>query len=283
MCADQARKADQSRLMVRCAMLSDVGCVRSQNEDAVGCMIPREDDPFAHAGALAVVADGMGGHAAGEVASRIALRTVLHEYYRDPGLPTEALKKAFVVANQAIGEHVAAEPSCDGMGTTCSAVAIVNDLAYIAHIGDSRIYLLRQREFRQLTEDDSLVGEMFREGLLTAEEANRHPDKNVLLRALGAPEYEPAVSPDGFPLEHDDVLMLCTDGISDQIDDATIASVIMQFEPVDACQKLIELARMAGGLDNASVAICSLQRQRTRRGASVRSTRETNVPPNVTG
>lgn len=258
-------------------MLSDAGCVRSLNEDAVGCMIPREDDPYARAGALAVVADGMGGHAAGEVASQIALRTVLREYYRNPGPPTDALKNAFVIANRAIGEHAAADPSCNGMGTTCSALAIVNDLAYIAHVGDSRIYLLRQGEFRQLTEDDSLVREMYREGLLTAEEASRHPDKNVLLRALGTPGQEPVVSPDGFPLAHDDVLVLCTDGISDQIDDATIASVIMTLEPVDACQKLIELARMAGGVDNASVAICRVQQQPAAGGAPVRSTRETSA------
>ncbi|AQV97268.1 serine/threonine-protein phosphatase [Cupriavidus necator] len=258
-------------------MLSDVGCVRKQNEDAIGCMIPREDDPFARAGTLAVVADGMGGHAAGEVASRIALSTVLHEYYRNPGLPTDALKNAFAVANQAIGKLAADDPSCDGMGTTCSALAIVNDLAYIVHVGDSRIYLLRQREFRQLTEDDSMVGELFRQGLLTADEANRHPDKNVLLRALGAPDHEPAISLDGFPLEHNDLLMLCTDGISDQIDDTTIASVIMRFDLFEACQQLIELARLAGGLDNASVAICSVQQQPPTPGASVRSTRETSA------
>ncbi|KDP87759.1 protein phosphatase 2C domain-containing protein [Cupriavidus basilensis] len=256
-------------------MLSDVGCVRGRNEDAVGCMIPREDDPFARAGALAVVADGMGGHAAGDVASQIALRTVLHEYYRSARVPAAALTMAFVVADQAIRDRAAADPGCDGMGTTCSAVAIVDGLAYIAHIGDSRIYLLRQGAFRQLTQDDSLVGKMFRDGLLTAEEANRHPDRNVLLRALGAPDHAPSVSPEGFPLAHGDVLMLCTDGIFGQVDEATITSLLMKLDPVDACRKLIELARMAGGLDNASVAICSLQRQPATGSESVRSTRET--------
>lgn len=256
-------------------MQSDVGCVRSHNEDAVGCMIPREDDPFARAGALAVVADGMGGHAAGEVASEIALRTVLHAYYRSSCAPAAALENAFVAANQAIRERAAVDPACDGMGTTCSAVAIVEGLAYIAHIGDSRIYLLRQREFRQLTEDDSLVGKMYRDGLLTAEEASMHPDKNVLLRALGAPDHAPAIAADGFPLEHDDALVLCTDGISDQIEEATIASMVTRLDPVDACRKLIELARVAGGLDNASVAICSLQRLPATGGAAVRSTQPT--------
>lgn len=277
MCADQARHADRSLLWVRCAMLSDVGCVRSTNQDTVGCMIPREDDPFARAGALAVVADGLGGHAAGDAASRIALRSVLHEYYRNPGPPADALQRAFEVANQAIAEHVAANPSCAGMATTCSAVAIVDDRAYIVHIGDSRIYLLRQREFRQLTDDDSLVNEMLRDGLITAQEANSHPDKNVLLRALGSPDHMPAVSADGLRLEHGDVLLLCTDGISNQIDDATMASEVALLEPIDACEKLIALARLAGGQDNASVAICSVRQRPTSPVASVLSTRETGA------
>jgi len=258
-------------------MQSDAGCVRSHNEDSVGCMIPREDDPFARAGVLVLVADGMGGHAAGEVASKIALRTVLHEYYRSPAAPAVALQSALAMANRAICERASADPACKGMGTTCSAVAIVDDLAYIAHVGDSRIYLLRQQEFRQLTEDDSLVGKLFRSGVLTAEEARSHPDKHILFRVLGTPDYEPAVSAHGLGLEHDDVLVLCTDGIHDQIDDVTLASVILAHDPVDACSKLIELARMAGGLDNATVAICGLQRQPEPDRALLRSTRETRA------
>ncbi len=277
MCADQARHADRSLLWVRCAMLSDVGCVRSTNQDAVGCMIPRHDDPFSRAGALVVVADGLGGHAAGDVASRIALRSVLHEYYRSPGPPADALKRAFIAASQAIAEHAAANPSCAGMATTCSAVAIVDDRAYIAHIGDSRIYLLRQRELRQLTEDDSLVNEMLRDGLITAKEANRHPDKNVLLRALGSPHHVPAVSAAGLLLKQDDILLLCTDGITNQIDDRTIAAEIVLLEPIDACEKLIALARLAGGQDNASIAICSVHQHPTAAVASVLSTRETSA------
>jgi len=274
----QASRTPGSRWQVRCAMQTDVGCVRTHNEDAVGCMIPREDDPFARAGTLAVVADGMGGHAAGEVASRIALRTMLHEYYRSAATPAAALEHALALANRAICERAAADPACAGMGTTCSAVAIVGGLAYFAHVGDSRIYLLRGEGFRQLTEDDSLVGQMLRGGLLTAEEARAHPDRHVLLRVLGTRDFQPDVAPAGLALEDADILLLCTDGITDQIDDAMLASVLRSQAPVDACSRLIDLARMAGGLDNATVAICDLQPQPADADhAAVRSTRETRA------
>ncbi|WP_162600634.1 PP2C family serine/threonine-protein phosphatase [Paraburkholderia sp. C35] len=240
-------------------MLSDVGCVRDHNEDAVGCMIPRSEDPFALRGALAVIADGMGGHAAGEVASQIALRTILHDYYRDPAAPADALYNALVAANAAIVERATLEPDLDGMGTTCSVVAVIGDVAYIANVGDSRIYLLREETLTQLTDDDSLVAEMLRDGLLSAEEAEQHPDKNVILRALGTHDFTPTIHADGHQLLAGDRLMLCTDGISDQIDHAMLESVVARLAPIDACSELIELARRAGGIDNASVGIIELQ------------------------
>jgi protein phosphatase len=240
-------------------MLSDVGCVRDHNEDSVGCMIPRSDDPFALRGALAVIADGMGGHAAGEVASQIALRKILHDYYRDPAAPADALYNALVAANAAIVERAMNEPDLDGMGTTCSAVAVIGDIAYIANVGDSRVYLLRDGILTQLTQDDSLVAEMLRNGLLNAEEAERHPDKNVILRALGTRDFTPTIYADGYRLQAGDSLVLCTDGISDQIDHATMESVVARLAPIDACHELIELARRAGGIDNASIGILELQ------------------------
>ncbi|CAG2153905.1 PP2C family protein-serine/threonine phosphatase [Cupriavidus numazuensis] len=267
------------RLRVACAMQSDTGCVRQHNEDAVGCMIPRDDDPLALAGALAVVADGMGGHAAGEVASHIALRSMLHVYYASAGPPPQALAAALVAANDAICERAGADPACKGMGTTCSVVAIVDDRAYVAHVGDSRIYLLRGTAFRQLTQDDSVVARMVRDGLLTEAEARRHPERHVLVRVLGTKEFRPAVAPRGMPLQHGDLLVLCTDGITDQIDDATLASVVRSHAPVDACTKLVELAREAGGADNATVAICSLQAEplAAQPDPSIRTTRETRA------
>jgi protein phosphatase len=260
-------------------MQSQTGCVRQHNEDAVGCMIPRNDDPLALAGALAVVADGMGGHAAGEVASQIALRAMLHAYYASDRPPPDALAAALAAANHAICERADVDPGCEGMGTTCSAVAIVDDRAYMANVGDSRIYLLRGTGFRQLTQDDSMVASMLRDGLLTEEEARRHPERHVLLRVLGTRDFRPAVSPQGMPLQHGDLLVLCTDGITDQIDDATLASVVRAHAPVDACRKLVDLAREAGGADNATVAICGLQAEphAARADQSIRTTRETRA------
>lgn len=267
------------RLRLACAMQSDTGRVRPHNEDAVGCMIPRDDDPLALAGALAIVADGMGGHAAGEVASQIALRTMLHAYYASAGPPPDALAAALVAANDAICERAGADPACKGMGTTCSAVAIVDDRAYVAHVGDSRIYLLRGTGFQQLTQDDSMVATMVRDGLLTEEQALRHPQRHVLERVLGTRDFQPAVSPQGMPLLHGDLLVLCTDGITDQIDPAMLASVVSSHAPVEACRKLVELAREAGGADNATVAICGFQAQphAAQSDQSIRTTRETRA------
>lgn len=276
--AAPASRVAGPRLQVRCAMQSDTGCVRQHNEDAVGCTIPRDDDPYARAGTLVVVADGLGGHAAGEVASGIALRTVLHAYYRSPGPPAAALSHAFVLADQAIHERAAADPACAGMGTTCSAVAIVDGLAHIVHVGDSRIYLQRDGTLTQLTEDDSLVAEMVRAGTLTREAARSHPQRHVLLRVLGTAGFRPAAASDALALRHGDALVLCTDGITEQIDESTLAAVVAGHDPVDACRRLVEIARQAGGADNATVAICTLHGQ-DNAATGVRTTRDPRASP----
>src|SRR5512147_1369524 len=185
---------------IKGSMLSEAGQTHATNEDHVTYVIPNSHDPRAGKGELALIADGMGGHAAGEVASGIAVDVIAKTYYETGGSADEALRTAFREANAAIFAAAGERAELEGMGTTCTAVAIRDGRAWLAHVGDSRCYLLRGRELRQLTEDHSLVNHLVRAGVITSEEAHARADRNVILRALGTrPEVEVAVWSEGLP------------------------------------------------------------------------------------
>jgi serine/threonine protein phosphatase PrpC len=237
-------------------MLTHVGAVRSINEDTVAYVLPRNNDPLARQGALLVVADGMGGHAAGEVASKIAAETILWHYYDGDGPTPKVLTHCFAMANDAIHQRSLTDPDCAGMGTTCTAIAVLEDQAYLAHVGDSRAYILRNGELHQLSVDHTLVAELVRQGVLTEQEAALSPDRNVIVKALGTrPEVEPYVWTEGMPLHTGDRLLLCSDGLSDLVDIAAINEIIGNHEPFDACEALIEMALRGGGHDNISAGV----------------------------
>jgi protein phosphatase len=243
-------------LSVSGTMLTHPGSVRELNEDVVAYVLPTEAQIAAGRGALALVADGMGGHAAGEVASRIAAETVLRLYYQLEGSPPEVLEKCFRAANDAIHKRSQIDPACSGMGTTCTVLALKGGTAFVGHIGDSRAYLLRDGRLKQISEDHSLVAQLVREGALTEEEATRSPERNVILRALGTERsIEPSISREGFPLRAGDVFMICSDGLSDLVDDQVIAETIAGLAPFEACRALVDAALAAGGTDNVSVGV----------------------------
>jgi serine/threonine protein phosphatase PrpC len=239
-----------------CWMLSHPGQVRELNEDAVACLLANDGDRDSKWDVLALVADGMGGHAAGEVASGIAADTVLRLCRELEGSPPEVLKGCLVAANAAILERGRTDPACSGMGTTCTVLAVQDGRAFLAHIGDSRAYLLRNGEFRQISEDDSLVAEMVRKGLLNEDEARRSAERHVILRALGS-EESPKLSiwQKGLPVCAGDAFVLCSDGLTNLVDDAAIAAIVARLSPCDACNSLCEAALAAGGTDNISVGV----------------------------
>ena len=176
--------SDRSFPCVYGAMLSDIGKERSINEDYAAYVIPRSQDPQYRRVILALVAAGIGGHAAGEV-SALAAREVIRTYY-DAGKPVEgALLAGFEAANDVIYSESCRLVERRGMGTTCTAVAVREGRAYLAHVGDTRLYLLRSHDLRQLSEDHSLVMGLVRSGAITKQEAGERPDRNVILRALG--------------------------------------------------------------------------------------------------
>ncbi|MEM7368212.1 MAG: PP2C family serine/threonine-protein phosphatase [Bacteroidota bacterium] len=208
-------------------------------------------------GSLLAVADGMGGTNAGEVASEIAVQEVQSSFAQIQELPTDPhifLKAVIMRAHQAILEHAKLHPQTRGMGTTLILAWVVDGLLYVAWSGDSRCYLFREGiEFRPLTDDHSLVWEMVKNKILTAEEARTHPDSNIITQSLGnnreAPK--PEALKQGIPLQAGDRLLLCSDGLNAMVPDPQIGTLLIQGESAQrTCQSLIEAANLAGGYDN---------------------------------
>jgi protein phosphatase len=239
-------------LALEVAGKTDVGCVRTNNEDSFA---------FDTDTGVFVVCDGMGGRAAGEVASAMAVETLV-EYFRASAGENRAsvgmghsdsassLADAIVFANDRIREAAANTPNQSGRGSTIVAALWNRDAFSIAHVGDSRIYLIRRGEIHQLTNDHSLVMEEVRKGLMSLEEARESAIQNIILRALGA---EDTVQPDlaHIPVEPGDILLLTTDGLVRYVDDPRILKIIESTSTLEeACDLLIQSAKIAGGSDN---------------------------------
>jgi serine/threonine protein phosphatase PrpC len=240
------------------AILSDVGCHRQINQDS-GTIVHAANGGSESGGLLVVVADGMGGHKAGEVASQTAVTTIVKVYQETEGTPGEALDEAFRMAHKIIFKLAKEDPSMAGMGTTCTALAIVNNEAWAAHVGDSRLYLIRGDGIYQLSEDHTAVADLVRQGLLTAEEAEKHEDRNVLLRAMGTkPDFSMMRWPEPMDVRPGDAFLLCSDGLHDLVKDSEMMAVVKDSSTQDACRKLIQMAKERGGYDNITVAVVAI-------------------------
>ena len=238
------------------SMLSDKGCLRPGNEDHASYAYPQPPCRRATRGLLALVADGLGGHAAGEVASKMAVRIIEYAYYRDAAEPHRALQNAFAKANQNIYRTARRNACYQGMGTTCTSLVLRGPMAYCAHVGDSRLYLVRGNAIYLMTEDHSVVMQMRRQGLISEEQVRYHADKHVLLRALGTrPRVEVSTWNQPFPIKPDDRFILCTDGLSDLVYEEEMQAVACTEEPATACEQLIALAKTRGGHDNITVGV----------------------------
>jgi serine/threonine protein phosphatase PrpC len=238
---------------------TDKGCVREINEDSGRYVRPSDPKQLEARGLLLIVADGMGGHSAGEVASQMAADLVSRLYYETKGEPEEALRRAVEEANRQIHAAAAEDSSKHGMGTTCTALAIRGDQGLAAHVGDSRLYMLRAGQLYQLSEDHSAVMEMVKLGLISKEEARTHEDKNVILRALGtSPEVEVSTI-EPFRVRLGDYYLLCSDGLYDLVRDEEIAAVLAESEDIHAAgERLIATAKERGGHDNITVGILAI-------------------------
>lgn len=261
--------------MIRAALLTNKGRVRDNNEDTPFLALRSQRSITGYAGTLgssgillAGVCDGMGGAAAGEVASQLAAKEVVSHFF-DNGevtrvcgsltLVRESLAHALEAANERVRQHSRQDRRFHGMGTTCVAAAICSDIVYIANVGDSRAYLitgmLTGNELVQLTVDNTVVAELIAQKAITPEEALVHPYRNILTQVIGPSRYV-RVATQPCKLDPGDTLLLCSDGLTNMVEDSQIREILTSCpDPEEACERLIQAANEAGGQDNISVVI----------------------------
>jgi PPM family protein phosphatase len=242
---------------VELASLSDVGCQRENNEDRYSYWEPAADSEFPVKGRLAIVADGMGGYEGGQEASRLAVEVIEEVYSKAvAGDPRSWLLEGFQAAHQRIQEYAEKYPDLHGMGTTCTAMALLEHQLYYAHVGDSRLYLVRDSSISRLTHDHSYVSRLVENGVLKAEEAESHPQRHILTAALGAGvSVTPDCPPQPVSLEPGDVLVLCTDGLWGLLTENEIQAAVAGKTAAEICDHLVDTAKRRGGPDNITMQV----------------------------
>ncbi|MDO5581028.1 MAG: protein phosphatase 2C domain-containing protein [Planctomycetia bacterium] len=237
---------------------SDVGMRRTNNQDSHRSIPATTLRLWRTRGHLFVVADGMGAHAAGELASQMAVETISQSYLKKTDLPPEkALREAFVNAHEKIKKQGKDEEAFHDMGTTSDALVLLPEGALVAHVGDSRVYRLRGNVYEQLTFDHSLLWELKRSGKITDKVPDYIP-KNVITRSLGPTEKFDVDLEGPFPLQKGDTFLLCSDGLSGQINDDEMGQILSLFPPEEATETMINLANLRGGPDNITVVVAKM-------------------------
>ena len=245
--------------VVQSASLTDKGMRRSANQDSFHVRLCKEYDEWAEMGHLFVVADGMGGHAVGDLASRITVETLPLAFVKSGAeTPAKRLSDAIVAANRAIGDKARENPEFADMGTTCSTLSLSINGAWVGHVGDSRVYRVRDNVIEQLTFDHSLQWEMIRHGRATAENIELLHPRNVITRCLG-PDKSVEIDFEGsFDVCGGDRFLLCSDGLTVHVTDPEIGAIVNLLPAAEASHLLIDLANYRGGSDNTTVVIVSV-------------------------
>jgi len=238
---------------------TDIGLRRPQNEDHFALWLPAEPAVRSRRGVLLVIADGMGGARAGEVASHMAVQRLLEVWRQGRSEPLEDLRHAVEAANRAVHAEGLSHPERQGMGTTLTALVVRGTEGFVAHVGDSRAWLVRDARARQLTMDHTLVAQLVRDGHLTPEEARVDPRRNVVTRSVGvAAEVRVDAARLAEPLREGDVLLLSTDGLHGLVGDEELAALASLPDVGAACDRLVALARERGGPDNITVVVARI-------------------------
>jgi protein phosphatase len=238
------------------AAQTDTGMRRSNNQDSFAVVRANRPEVWKQRGHVFMVADGMGAHAVGELASKLACDNIPHSYLKSKSAtPADALVKAYREVGTQIKKKASANKDFSDMGTTCSTLVLLPDGALIAHVGDSRVYRIRQGRIDQLTFDHSFVWEMVRRQHMTLDQAQKAFPRNVITRSLG-PDPDVEVDVEGpYPVETGDVYLICSDGLSGPVSDPEMGAFADLFHPEQACRYLLHLANLRGGQDNITVVV----------------------------
>lgn len=235
---------------------TDVGSVRDNNEDHLVFIRPFDGKTRASHGCLALVADGMGGHSGGELASKMATEIIARNYFDTNKDILDSLQRAFEEANKAIFQKAANNPSLKGMGTTCTAVILLNDQIYLGHVGDSRAYLIKGDKMFQLSTDHTYVQHLLNSGQISQEESLCHPRRNVITQALGtSAKLKADFTQHELKFEQGDRLLICSDGLYEYLNSEELQQILAEMSLNESAQSLIDLAKQRGGHDNISVLI----------------------------
>ena len=277
--AKEMPKSDSIDLeYIQAVVVTDLGNIRTNNEDMGLFFKVADEQVILEKGYMLIVADGMGGHQAGEVASRMATDIITREYFKQTGGTVEKnLAKALTLANKTIYDKASTEIACKGMGTTCTVLVVINQDVYYAHVGDSRAYIQKGNTITQITEDHTYVQQLVNEGGITAEEAATHPKRNILTNAMGTkPEMRVDTGKSKFTFENHDKLLLCSDGLYDYLNDKEL-NEILSANPIKlAADMMIGQAKTRGGHDNITVVIA--ERKGKQEESGLKLTRDVDLP-----
>jgi protein phosphatase len=270
---------DAGASTIKVVVKTDLGNVRTNNEDAGSFFKVADENIIREKGYLLLVADGMGGHNAGEVASKMAVEIIHEEYFKPGGESSKEklLSKAFNAANKKIFDLASANESYKGMGTTCTALVVIGKTIYYAHAGDSRAYLYKNKAITRLTEDHTYVQQLVKNGDITAAEANTHPQRNILTNAMGT---KPALRVDtgaaATTFDEGDRLLLCSDGLYDYLNDDELATALRYESLQNAADYLVAEAKRRGGKDNITVVLA--EKTATPNETALKLTRDVDMP-----
>jgi len=260
-------------------VLSDLGNIRTNNEDNGMFFKIADENVIREKGYMLIVADGMGGHQAGEVASKMATDIISREYFKQPanGSVEKNLAKVFTLANKNIFEKASSQTAFNGMGTTCTALVVIDQDVYYAHVGDSRAYIQKGDSIVQITEDHTYVQELVNNGDITAEAAATHPQRNILTNAMGTKStMRVDTGKCKFNFENNDRLLVCSDGLYDYLNDGELKEILQNNLLKNAAEYMIREAKARGGHDNITVVLA--ERSEIPKEQPAKETRDFDLP-----
>ena len=238
--------------------ISDKGKIRNNNEDS---FLELDLKNSGNDALLLVVADGMGGHNAGEVASKTVISSIENHFKSEkPNSENtiNSLKESIEIANKEVLKASSEDEDLKGMGSTCTALFLNNNQTFIAHVGDSRAFLIREKTIKQLTKDHTVAEQMLENGMITEEELKTSPQRNMLIKAIGVSSDIEVETYDPFNINSGDCFLLCSDGLTEYIDEDEICSITNMYGPEEACNLLVKIANKRGGSDNITVQIVKI-------------------------